>query len=49
TGRIDGLQIALIDDVVTTAATVTECARVLKQAGAAAVQVWALARAPLPR
>lgn len=47
-GLIDGLHIALIDDVVTTAATVAECARVLTQAGAASVQVWALARAPSP-
>jgi ComF family protein len=39
--------IALIDDVITTAATVRECAKVLKRAGAASVQVWALARAGL--
>jgi ComF family protein len=39
--------VALIDDVITTAATVRECAKVLKRAGAASVQVWALARAGL--
>jgi ComF family protein len=39
--RLDGLTVALLDDVVTTGATVVECARVLKDAGAA--RVWALA------
>ena len=35
-------------DVVTTAATVQECASVLKLAGAREVSVWAVARAPEP-
>jgi ComF family protein len=39
--RLDGLTVALVDDVVTTGATMVECARVLKDAGAA--RVWALA------
>ena len=36
---------SLIDDVMTTGATVDECARVLKRAGAASVGVLTLARA----
>lgn len=42
---VQGRDVALVDDVVTTAATVRECAKVLKRAGAASVQVWAVARA----
>ncbi len=34
----------MIDDVVTTCATIDECARVLKNAGAGEVNVLALAR-----
>lgn len=41
---IDGLDIALVDDVVTTGATATEIARLLLAAGAGSVQVWCLAR-----
>lgn len=37
--------IALVDDVMTTGTTVTECARVLKQAGAKRVDIWVAARA----
>jgi ComF family protein len=37
--------IALIDDVVTTASTVNELARMLKKAGAERVDVWSIARA----
>ena len=40
---------AILDDVMTTGATVAECARVLKRAGVRRVDVWALARAPSPR
>ena len=39
------LHVALIDDVMTTGTTVTECARVLKNAGAKRVDVWVAARA----
>jgi ComF family protein len=37
--------VALVDDVMTTATTVAECARVLKRAGAKRVDVWLAARA----
>jgi ComF family protein len=39
--------IAVLDDVFTTGATLAECVRVLKRAGVARVDVWALARAPI--
>lgn len=39
-------RIAILDDVVTTGATVAELARVLRQAGCERVEVWALARTP---
>lgn len=38
-------RVALVDDVLTTGATVAEITRVLKQAGVTQVAVWALARA----
>lgn len=41
--------VAVLDDVMTTGATLAECARVLKRAGVARVEAWALARAPSPR
>ncbi len=43
--NLDGMSIAIIDDVITTATTVREISRVLKRAGVAEVQVWAVARA----
>jgi ComF family protein len=42
------LHIALLDDVFTTGATLAECTKVLKRAGVERVDVWALARAPIP-
>lgn len=39
--------VAVLDDVFTTGATLAECTRVLKKAGVARVDVWALARAPV--
>ncbi|MEA1051796.1 ComF family protein [Lamprobacter modestohalophilus] len=39
-------RIAILDDVVTTGATVSELARVLKQAGCERIDIWALARTP---
>lgn len=41
--------VALLDDVMTTGATLAECTGVLKRAGVSRVDVWALARAPSPR
>ena len=41
--------VAILDDVMTTGATLAECARVLRRAGVQRVDVWALARAPSPR
>lgn len=41
-----GCHVALVDDVVTTGATAWEATRALKRAGAASVQVWAVARTP---
>ena len=42
--KIIGKHIALIDDVVTTTATARELSQLLIKAGAADVQIWALAR-----
>ncbi|MBB1125657.1 ComF family protein [Thiospirillum jenense] len=44
TRRLDGCRIVVLDDVVTTGATVGELTQVLQAAGAAWVDVWTLAR-----
>jgi ComF family protein len=41
-----GSRVALVDDVVTTGATAAELTRLLLKGGAAAVELWALARTP---
>ena len=41
---VQGRNILLVDDVLTTGATADSCARALKRAGAAKVQILALAR-----
>lgn len=41
-----GEHVAMLDDVITTGATASELARVLLQAGASRVDVWAVARTP---
>ena len=43
---VTGLHIAIVDDVLTTGATVREVAQVLRAAGAARVDVWVAARTP---
>lgn len=42
--RVQGARVVLIDDVMTTGATVAACARTLKRAGAARIDVLTLAR-----
>jgi predicted amidophosphoribosyltransferase len=46
--ELRGRVVAVVDDVVTSGATVAEISRVLLQAGAAQVHVWVLARTPRP-
>lgn len=47
--QLRGAHVALLDDVMTTGATLHELTRSLRQAGAASVQAWVLARTPDPR
>jgi ComF family protein len=44
TGLVAGLNVALVDDVMTTGASLEELARTLKAAGAAGVENWVVAR-----
>jgi competence protein ComFC len=46
-GSFKDLSLLLVDDVITTGATVRECSRMLMKAGAKEVNVLSLARAPL--
>lgn len=43
---LDGLHVAILDDVMTTGSTLAEIARACRVAGAAHIEVWAIARAP---
>jgi ComF family protein len=45
-GEVGGRHIALVDDVMTTGASLHELAKVLKAAGARRVDCWVLARTP---
>lgn len=47
TRPLAGLHVALLDDVMTTGATLSELARVCRKAGAAKIEAWAVCRAPL--
>ena len=42
--NLNGRRVALVDDVLTTGATTSDCARACKKAGAVEVGVWTLAR-----
>ncbi len=43
-GWLNGKRIILVDDIMTTGATVNECARMLRRAGVAKIDVWTFAR-----
>ena len=43
--RLDGKYVAVVDDVMTTGATLSEAAKALKKAGATHVSAWVIARA----
>jgi ComF family protein len=47
-GELRGKIVAVLDDVMTTGATVAEVARTLRHAGAAQVHAWVVARTPTP-
>jgi ComF family protein len=47
--RLDGIHVAIVDDVLTTGATGDALAQARREAGAARVSLWAVARAPDPR
>lgn len=48
-GLLQGRHVAIVDDVMTTGATLNACAQALLDAGACSVSAWVLARTPRPR
>jgi ComF family protein len=46
--RLRGRHVALVDDVLTTGATLDELSRLLRQHGVAGISAWVLARTPTP-
>ncbi len=46
--ELQGRRVALVDDVMTSGTTAAEIARLLRRAGAACIEVWAVARTPPP-
>jgi ComF family protein len=46
-GDLRGRHVALLDDVITTGATLTELSRLLMRQGVERVDLWALARTPM--
>jgi predicted amidophosphoribosyltransferase len=49
TATFAGQHVALVDDVMTTGATLEAAATALRRAGAARVDAWVVARTPPPR
>ena len=47
--ELRGSHVAIVDDVMTSGATLFELARVLRRAGATKVQAWVIARTPGPK
>jgi ComF family protein len=47
--ELRGSHVAIVDDVMTSGATLFELARVLRRAGATRVQAWVIARTPGPK
>ncbi|MBI1395464.1 MAG: ComF family protein [Betaproteobacteria bacterium] len=47
--RLEGLRIAVVDDVMTTGMTMDAAARALVRAGASRVEAWVVLRTPSPR
>jgi predicted amidophosphoribosyltransferase len=47
-GRVAGRAVAILDDVMTTGATLAAAALALRRAGATRVEAWVVARTPPP-
>lgn len=45
---LEGIHVAIVDDVVTTGTTAVELTRALRRAGVARVEVWSVCRTPVP-